>query len=479
MKKQGSITFYEAGERKCRICEGDLPEHVSWPGLRYRVCPSSDCAAGVRKLEGGCYIGPNERRCEAPGCDSFLLEGRYRPHTKYFACSAKCYRKRTLQGSILMTCDCGCGTSFLRATRRDNLAFVSASHRIKYVREKYDKDSFGGFRHIVDQFFAENIPARYRNDRWIRQAIGPFFRFLSLHDVNSLADVTPQTVTEYLLWAKKNGVKNAGHNLTGVSSFFHWCRFAGYRSAGNPVVPRYHYPPKTHKMPRPLSKEDLKLIWDLLHLRGHAQLRFALAAGEESGIRISEMCNLRVEDVDLDGQRFFIRLPNKTNTERWAFFSAKTKQYYIEWMAERDANCTHNYVLQNRLGDPCSTASLRKEFKRVLCKTYDGEKNHELGVDKFSPHRLRHTMASNMLSAGADAATIMSAGGWKSFETMSWYAKSDDEVARRGYDEAMRRVEAEKHLIPRTRTLTAAELLKRRKLAAPTTVGPDVEERCV
>ncbi|MHB2006901.1 MAG: hypothetical protein ACYCOX_02515 [Acidobacteriaceae bacterium] len=107
------------------------------------------------------------------------------------------------------------------------------------------------------------------------------------------------------------------------------------------MVPKYHYPPKKQKMPRPISKEELELVWDLLHQRGTSLVKFAMAAGEESGIRISEMRNLRIEDVDLDGPRFFIRLPNQTNTESWALFSEKTEQYYLEWMTERKANCGH------------------------------------------------------------------------------------------------------------------------------------------
>lgn len=461
MRKQGCITQYSDGERLCPVCnETPLPAHEVWPGAKYVTCGKLSCEA--KPLHAYGTIGPNERKCEGPGCNNFVSGGKYHNRVKFFACSARCWARRSAKGSIEMICGCGCGTKFFRASERDNttgLVFLSNDHHTRYMRDKYATESFGHFRELVEQFFAESIPGRYRNDGWIRQAIGPFFRFLRNKNVTSLADVTPLTITEYLLWARNNGTKNAAHDLSGVSSFFHWCIYKGYRMVGNPVVPRYHYPPKKQKMPRPLSPQELELVWDLLHRRGNARLRFAMAMGQESGTRISEMCNLRMEDVDLERYRFFIRLPNKSMAERWAFFSNKTKQYYLEWVRERDAACGHDYVLHNRTGAPCSTQSLREEFKRVLCKTYEGEENHKVGVDKWSTHRLRHTMASTMLSAGAEAAIMMSAGGWKSFEAMSWYAKADDEVARRGYDKAMRAFQEKKQAAPETVILTPEQLL--------------------
>jgi hypothetical protein len=62
--------------------------------------------------------------------------------------------------------------------------------------------------------------------------------------------------------------------------------------------------------------------------------------------------------------------------------------------------------------------------------------------------------------------TVMAAGGWKSAEAMAGYARVDHEVARRGYDEAMRRSFEQEKSAPRRRTLTPGELLVRRQAAA-------------
>jgi integrase/recombinase XerC len=206
MTNEELMPTYVDGERSCPICSEPLPAHQTWPGARYRFCGSPTCAPKVKGLQKGRYIEANSVKCEAPDCDAYIPEGRYTGRSVFVACSPECHRKRALKGSMEMTCDCGCGNKFSRASKRGSvtgLVFLSNEHRVKYVREQYATDSFGGFLDVVDRFFAENVPLRYRNDRWIRHSLGPFFRFLLAHNIASLEGITPQTITQYLLWAEQ------------------------------------------------------------------------------------------------------------------------------------------------------------------------------------------------------------------------------------------------------------------------------------
>jgi site-specific recombinase XerD len=200
---------------------------------------------------------------------------------------------------------------------------------------------------------------------------------------------------------------------------------------------------------------------------------------EESGLRISEICRLQLEDIDLASQRLFVRLPNKTMTERWAFFSSKTVHFFHEWMAERDPKTGHNHVITNMIGGPASPQSLHDEFRRTLCKTYHGQTIHEIGLDKWSTHRLRHTMASNLASAGADLATVMAAGGWVTTDSMAGYVEIPVERVRRGYEEAMRISREAKESAPATRVLTPEEVLRRRPVRALKQLLSSTSSHCV
>lgn len=474
------IRKYKEGEQGCVVCNCPLPAHETWPGARHPFCGSAECSASLKErnpFEGknrpglaaqvGLYVEPSEIKCEGPGCNNFISEGRYDRRGDFVVCSGECWMRRRTKGNRLLTCGCGCNQQFLgRAERKpiDGLYFLSSRHYGVYQHNKYLDETCGAFKDLVREYLDGFATLHYRETQTVRSCVGPFFLFIKEKGISSLDEVTPKTVTQYLSWGEKSGRKIA-RTISFVSTFFKWALAEGHRNGSNPVVSLIHRSRKQWRMPRPLETEQLDFTWDLLKKRGNARLRLAAAIAQEAGLRIGEICRVRMHDVDLKRQRIFVVLPNKANRERHAFFSEQTKQYYAEWLAERNPNCKHDRLLHNTRLDPCTTATLGQEFKRVLCKTYVGKTRNEVGWEKWSTHALRHTMASNLVSAGADAATVMAAGGWRTYEAMCGYARVDAEVARRGYEEAMKRVQQQKRLTPRKKALSLSEFLelKRKK----------------
>jgi integrase/recombinase XerC len=474
--------MYGAGQHTCPICSAPLPAHQTWPGARYRFCGSPGCKEEVMKLRGGRYIGSNEHNCEGGGCSNFVPEGRYSTVPIYLSCSAACWYRRMNRGEILFTCDCGCGEKFYRRGKRENmhgLYFLNPQHQGAYFGNKYLDETCGPFRGIVDEYLKGFASLHYQDLGDVRTAFGSFFSFLNEHHVESLDDVKPKIVTQYLSWAKNLGRLSVPRTIARISVFFDWMIAEERREAANPVLGQIHGFRQKKRLPRPLDANQLDFTWQLLQQRGNARLRFATAIGEESGLRIGEVCNLRIGDVDPLQQTVFVRLPNKTKTERSTFFSDKTKQYFSEWMEERNPNCDHDHLLHNTLSDPLSGWTLTEEFKRTLCKTYEGKKIHDIGLDKWSFHRLRHTMASNLVAGGADAAAVMKCGGWKTFDAMAGYARVEDDLSRRSYNEAIRRAQNQKQSEPPKRTITPTELLERRNKEVSQKPHFEISERCV
>ncbi|WP_221271546.1 tyrosine-type recombinase/integrase [Tunturibacter empetritectus] len=343
---------------------------------------------------------------------------------------------------------------------------MSKRHLSDYLINKYLTDCCGPFRELVDEYLNGFATLHYENLATVRTGLGPFFLFLNEQGIASLEDVAPKTVTQYLVWAEKSGRRGAIHDISVVLTFFKWMIAEGRRKAGNPVVGLIHNQRKKRRSPRPYANHEIDFIWKLLRERGNSRLRLAAAIAEEAGLRISEICRLRVADIDMVQQRIFVGLPTKTKRERLAFFSHKTAQCCDAWMRERDPECGHDYLFYNTRGNMLTCKALADEFKRVLCTTYRGKKVNDTGLDRWSTHRLRHTMATNLVSGGADAATVMAAGGWVSFDSMAGYAQVDPAVSRRGYQEAMRVADEQKQSVPRTKSLTPAELLKWRQVTA-------------
>ncbi|QNI30854.1 tyrosine-type recombinase/integrase [Alloacidobacterium dinghuense] len=468
MTNEEHVRKYNAGDRACPVCTSPLPAHETWPGARYKFCGGAVCARILKQSKRYMYIEANRRKCEGPNCDNFIPEGRYDLRADFLTCSGECWLRRRSKGTRLLTCGCGCGQEFLgKAERRptNGLYFLNSKHYGVYQREQHMIASCGPLLPIANKYFNGWAPSHYRETDTVRSCMYPFFEFLQIRGINSLDDVTPKIITDYLIWGRETDRRKVANSPSFISTFYKWARATGYCTIASPVVPLVHQTRKPKRLPRPLKKDQLAYLWELLTTRGNARLRLAAAIAEEAGLRIGEICRLRLEDLDLVRKRLFVRLPNKGNRERFAFFSEKTERYYAEWMAERDPRCKHDHLLHNTRLNPCLGAALAAEFSRVLCKTHLGRKLNEEGFDQWSTHALRHTMASNLAAAGADAMTVMQSGGWQTYEAMCGYTEIDTEMARRGYDEAMKHAAQQKQA-PRKKAISLAEFIEREQKKA-------------
>jgi integrase/recombinase XerC len=467
MPKAAHIYKYEAGARNCPICIELLPAHETWPGARYRFCGKPECAEVLKASTTGIYIAANEYKCDGPACENFIPSGLYGKTSRILTCSPRCANRREWKGTHTLTCDCGCGLHFLGSKGKNNisgLVFISQQHRAHYITTKYQSESCGPFLGLVAEYLSGFASRHYRDIRTPRLALCPFFHFLNTIGIQSVGEVSPKTITDFLTWAKQVGFKSPAYNISKISTFFAWLIAEERYKAGNPVVGLIHNQARRRYEPRPLGDEELQLAWQLLLARGDARLRFAAAVALEAGLRISEICHLRLSDVDMKRQTLFVRLPNKSNVERWAFFGDRTKRYYLELLAEREPNCPYDNLLLNNWGQPCKVSSLRYFFNNVLRKNRQGKIVNAVGFEKWSTHRLRHNMATTLFRGGADTHTVMAAGGWASAEAMSKYVLVDIDTARRGYDEALRRLAKEQNSAPSTTILSPAEFLARRGL---------------
>jgi integrase len=178
------------------------------------------------------------------------------------------------------------------------------------------------------------------------------------------------------------------------------------------TMPIYH-PRRKKSVPRPYSAEEMALAWTLLDGRGNARVRFAVAITQEAGLRLGEICQLRVQDIDVVAQRCFLRGPNMTTRDRYGFFGNKTKLCFEELLSERDPGLGHDALLYNGLKNPYRAPMLIDEISRTLCKTHRGRLVNETGFDRWTIYRLRHTWVCNLVSGGADMKTVMTNGGWK------------------------------------------------------------------
>lgn len=465
-------TSYKHGERSCPICGDPLPAHEVWPGAKYRYCMKPACKAQLVATKRTMrYVERDQVKCGAIGCPNYVPEGRYAHNPSVLTCSLVCANAPQDERRREVMCMCGCGESFVRDITKGTKEgfFKSYEHHGRYRLNRFVSENCGPFEDVLRKYLDGEASNRYRHLEGVRVSLVRFFEFLVSQGIASLDEVAPKTITAYIAWAKKTKSRDVACNLPYISVFFKWTLAMGYREGGNPVIGTMHYSKKKQRLPRPYTDEQMEFAWHLLHIRGNARLRFVMAIAEEAGLRIGEICRLQLSDIDIEAGRCSIGLPNKGGVPRSALFSEKTKVFFEEWMKERNPNCGHYFILHSVTSKPCSTQGLEREFRLVMCMDFRGEHIHDFGFEKWSTHRLRHTMATRLASGGADAATMMANGGWATFEAMKVYTEVRPDAVRDEYQSAVRRAQEEKQCETSTKILSPADLLARagRKPSGP------------
>jgi integrase/recombinase XerC len=344
---------------------------------------------------------------------------------------------------VELTCDCECGTIFYRYRNKIRCAsnYVNRQHQAAFERKRHLQVQCGPYLPLFTEYLEGAAKQRYCSTNDVRKLISPFFRYLCERGIQSINDVSPDTITAFQIWALQNGYASASKDTSALSVFFQWTIVEGHYRGESPVIPAIHGKRKEARSGRPYTDVEMSEIRRLLEDRGNERLRAFFEIASESGMRKSEICRLGLEDVAIDTQTLNVGVPNKTMRERVAFFSDRASTRIREWLAVRKKDCGHQFLFHNHFGRPLLRHVINDEFKRVLCKTYRGRNVNDTGLASFSIHRLRHTLASNLSNNGADANTLMACLGWVCPESVDGYTKLDESTKIHGFITATRKAE--------------------------------------
>jgi len=154
----------------------------------------------------------------------------------------------------------------------------------------------------------------------------------------------------------------------------------------------------------------------------------------QSGMRVGEVEELRLEDLDLAVRRLIVR-QSKGLKDRTVFMTDTTVRAVQEYLAVRGSGPTdHVFLYRNQ---PVSKDLIRYRIKAA---------GDRVGV-KVYPHRLRHTAATQLLNAGCRITSIQKFLGHKDLSTTMIYARVHDQTVAEDYYAAMNQVEKRLELI--------------------------------
>jgi len=278
-------------------------------------------------------------------------------------------------------------------------------------------------RHLRDERgVSPHTRAAYRRD------VADFAAFLSRDFLNrpegeiETAEADVLAVRSYLAHLRARGLSKTtmGRHLSALRTFFRFLSREGLSSA-NPA--RAVATPRAERaLPRTLSVAEAAAVVEPregeegLSARDRALLELLYA----TGLRVSELCGLDLPDVDLASRQ--LRTLGKGRKERIVPFGGKAAAALREYLEERPQPARRreaDALFLNARGGRLTDRSVRRILDKALRLARIPR--------HVSPHALRHSFATHLLTAGADLRSIQELLGHASLSTTQKYTHLDAE----------------------------------------------------
>ncbi|WP_235941876.1 tyrosine-type recombinase/integrase [Pontibacter fetidus] len=232
-------------------------------------------------------------------------------------------------------------------------------------------------------------------------------RFLNSHNEKGLGQVnvfTEEEINQYHRQMVQAGAYSCSFINQSINAVkFYYQRVLGRHEMQLNNVER---PEKPDRLPTVLSKEEVKKILAATDNLKHGCMLQLLYAG---GLRIGEVINLKLTDVQSDRNLLLIR-GGKGKKDRTTLLSQKLLQnlraYYKEYRPKV-------WLFEGQFGGQYTADSLRNVFQ--ACRKKAGVKTNA------TPHTLRHSFATHLLEQGTDLRYIQTLLGHRSSKTTEVY----------------------------------------------------------
>jgi integrase/recombinase XerC len=242
------------------------------------------------------------------------------------------------------------------------------------------------------------------------------------------------TIRKYMAHMGQRDYSRAttARKLATLRSFYKFLVKRNYVTS-NPVI-SIKTPKQEKKLPRFLEYEEVQRLLNAPPTSTWlgARDRAILETLYSTGMRVSELVALNMEDVDFLGEVIHIR--GKGKKERISPIGSSALQaiqHYIEFRNKRMANDSSfdaKVLFANKHGQRLSTRSVRRKMDKYL---------KEAGLDPaISPHTLRHSFATHMLNNGADLRSVQELLGHQSLSTTQVYTHVTTSRMKQVYDDA-------------------------------------------
>ena len=270
---------------------------------------------------------------------------------------------------------------------------------------------------MLEKGMASNTCVSYKSDLVF------FAAFLKKRGKTAAESIAREDIVEFLKAERDDGMASSTRARR-TAAIRQWLKYLKERRliAHDPSE-LLDAPKKDKALPKTLSEQEVFAMLDAVNgddprsLRDRAILEVLYGCG----MRVSELCAFKVEDIVADGE--LVRIFGKGSKERLVPIggaAARALTDYLDharmFFTKGDLSETHVFV--TRLGGPFTRQGIFKIIKERALAV-------DIAPEKISPHVLRHCFASHMLAHGADIRAIQELLGHADIGTTQIYTHVD------------------------------------------------------
>jgi len=315
----------------------------------------------------------------------------------------------------------------------DSREETSARHRGRAVHNALKKLALielKGKEHVEEymrcQYRGYCSPNTIRNSQ---QGLEAFIVYLQGIGKRDLERVERRDIEGFVEHEQDRGLKRSTvkTRLAIVKAFL---RFMAEKGVGGEEVFPWKLKIKVPEtLPRAMDPEDVER---LLAAGGSERDRAMIMLLLRTGMRIGELLNTRMMEVDIEEQKILIYEAQKNHLGRVVYFSDDAKVALEKWLEKRDNK--QELLFYGPRGKVLSYAAARMMFVKYIDRAGFSEKGYTL-------HSLRHTYATDLLNAGMPIQVLEKLLGHMSLEVTRRYARLKDKTKEEEYFKAMAIIE--------------------------------------
>ncbi len=318
---------------------------------------------------------------------------------------------------------------------------LNERHFSQYTARCYGADLRQYIEHLVKSTGIQPVDAAERQAMERRVAAPSATASGTITD--AICAASAEVIREFLAHLGTHQYSGAtmARKIATLRSFYKWAARHNI-TTGNPMT-AIRTPRQSKRLPKAVSIEQIEQLLatppesEVLGMRDRAMLETLYS----TGIRVSELVGLNVEDLDDVGEA--LRVKGKGKKERLVpvgTHALAAVKKYVD-MVQADPKFAGIWgtnrvgpLFVNKHGKRLSSRSVRRKLDKYL---------KAAGLDtNISPHTLRHSFATHLLENGADLRSVQELLGHQSLSTTQIYTHLTTQRLKDAYDQAHPRAEA-------------------------------------